>query len=221
VTDLDAYLRQAKLYGPEPVFESAAGLGASQPDLPLGDLVALARGAGVNPRRPGDYEPLVEEAAALFWRVKNNGIMLDSAKIGALEPVVSPGPMRAKVVSEDAPEADQRLAALCARIVCARGRYARLVATILDAASTPSPTTALRPCEWCGRPNVGRSDRRTCTPRCRRALARARGVGPFSRPSVTPTWTPDLDHSPRRSVAPTPSNGGHFRGPKQGSSNFR
>ena len=59
------------------------------------------------------------------------------------------------------------------------------------ATQTAAVPTANRPCEWCGVAISGYSNKRTHSDRCRKALQRAGGKGPFSRPDVTPSDTPD------------------------------
>lgn len=81
--------------------------------------------------------------------------------------------------------------------------YRGRIAPVLDALRAPRPTSAGRACEICGKPIAGRADRRTCTTKCRRALSRAGGAGPFARPTVTFTDTHDVTVEPRPGVTPT------------------
>ncbi len=60
-----------------------------------------------------------------------------------------------------------------------RDAYRERVAPVLAA---PAPMPAGRCCEWSGRPIAGHAHRRTCSPRCRRRLARADGRRPAYAP---------------------------------------
>jgi hypothetical protein len=82
--------------------------------------------------------------------------------------------------------------------------YLERLQPVLYALSVPAPTRAGRACEMCGRSIAGRSDRRTCSKRCREKLRRAGGVGPFSRPAVAVSGEDDPRVAVRTSVAPTP-----------------
>jgi hypothetical protein len=85
-----------------------------------------------------------------------------------------------------------------------RQKYFARIAPVLDQLRAPRPPRTSRACEVCGAPIGGRRDRRTCSPKCRRALARAGRIGAFSGPCVTPTSDRDQRAGPRRSVTPTP-----------------
>jgi hypothetical protein len=91
-----------------------------------------------------------------------------------------------------------------------RQSYLERVAPVLDQLQAPCPTRAGRACEVCGRPIGGRADRRTCSPRCRRALAREGGIGAFTRPLVTPTGAQDVGVTPRPRVTPMPHGNAGF-----------
>jgi hypothetical protein len=81
--------------------------------------------------------------------------------------------------------------------------YLRRIAPVLDALATPLSQSG-RCGEVCGGPISGRADRRTCSNRCREALRRGGGVGPFSRPEATFTGRSDPRVGPRESVTLTP-----------------
>lgn len=74
-----------------------------------------------------------------------------------------------------------------------RDAYRRRIAPVLDALAVPAPTRAARCCEWCGRPIAGHAHGRTCSPRCRKRLARADSAAPFTRPNSEsdPSIAPD------------------------------
>jgi hypothetical protein len=103
----------------------------------------------------------------------------------------------------------------------ARCRWLRRMAAVLDALAAPESRPAGRCCEVCGGPVAGRADRRTCSAKCRRALARAGRIGAFSRPAVTPTDDRDLPVGPRRNVTPTPLCDADFPARNGGSGSSR
>jgi hypothetical protein len=183
MTELAAFTRHLRRFGPEAVFETATGLGEAGPELELADLANLAREPGTDPRRPLSVEPLIAAAGELYWRAHDGGIELDAEAIAALA-VPFPAELVRGVAAALEFTPDRALAERCARIVCARGRYAKTVAAVLAASSTPRGRA--RSCEVCGVPIVGRSDRRTCSAECRKRLSRARRPerpsGPLSRP---------------------------------------
>ena len=82
--------------------------------------------------------------------------------------------------------------------------YLARIAPALDALGAPAPTLAGRCCEWCGAAIAGHRQRRTCSPRCRKALARAGGIGPFSAPDVTVSTRSDQSIVPRPNVTLLP-----------------
>jgi hypothetical protein len=110
-------------------------------------------------------------------------------RLAALDPAFKPGRPDGLVALADAE---------------VRQTYLARIAPVLDQLRAPKPTRTGRACEVCGGPVAGRTDRRTCSPKCRRALARAGRIGAFSRPGVTPTDDRDAPVGPRRSVTPTP-----------------
>jgi hypothetical protein len=89
-----------------------------------------------------------------------------------------------------------------------RVAYLERIAPVLDALRAPVPTSASRVCEWCGRAIAGRTDRRTHSPACRKALERAGGIGPFTRPAAAASGQDDLRVGLAGSVTPMPRRDG-------------
>lgn len=102
-----------------------------------------------------------------------------------------------------------------------RAAYLERLTAVLDPLGAPAPTRAGRACEWCGRSVAGRANRRTCSPACRKRLDRADGIGPFSRPDVTPSDEGGLRVAPGRFVTPTPREHGRFETENRGVGDFR
>jgi hypothetical protein len=103
----------------------------------------------------------------------------------------------------------------------ARRLWLDQIAPVLDALEAPAPTSAVRVCEWCGKAIAGRANRRTHSASCRRALARAGGVGPFTTPDVIATGQDDLRVGPGGIVTPTSHEQRGFETENRGVGDFR
>jgi hypothetical protein len=96
-------------------------------------------------------------------------------------------------------------------------------------ATPPPPARAARCCEVCGRAIAGYANRRTCSPKCRRALARGGGLGMFSasrfaepdQRNVSHLREPDPTIGPSRSVTPLPYEQRGFEAENRGVGDFR
>jgi hypothetical protein len=197
---LDAFIRHAERFGVEEVLEAAAGAYGGKPELPVAELVTLAR-------RLRELDPKFDPAK-LFPDLGTDRLRAILAERDALH----------ERMTFDERERTQRNVDRrnhLDELLRASVRRARLK-PVLDVLATPEPTPAGRGCEWCGQAIGGRADRRTCSPKCRRALQRAGGAGPFSRPEGTPTSEPDLGIVPSRSVTPTPHSRAKNPAPKRG-----
>jgi hypothetical protein len=168
VTDLALarYLAHTERFGVELVFETAVGLGETEAELTIAELVELAR------------------------------------RLDAIDP-------RFDAVRPD------KLVELAG--VEIRDAYLERVAPVLDVLAAPTPTSADRCCEWCGKAIAGHAHRKTCSSRCRKRLARADGVGPFTRPG----GDFDLSIAPGRNVTLLSRGQGGFEAENRGVRPFR
>lgn len=98
--------------------------------------------------------------------------------------------------------------------------HARNITPALERLATPEPTMAARTCEWCGVAIAGRSDRRTHSAKCKKALQRAGGIGPFTRPEAGHSAGSDRSIAGTRSVPFTPDEHGDRGGENRGVSEF-
>lgn len=140
------------------------------------------------------------------------------AELTAVELVTLGRRLRAIDPKFDPARPDQ-LVELSAREI--RDAYLDRIAPVLDALATPAPTSAGRSCEWCGKAIAGRADRRTCSGAHREALRRAGGVGPFSRPQVSPRTEPELRVGLREVVTLTARRQRPFQPENRGVGSFR